>query len=223
MQESDSMLKLNTIYSYRTMLSKLREKGVMHYLRFVVKKLLVAMVPKFRKLYVFELDVSKFCEQFSQRQGIDVEVIRNLDEMITFIKEREPWYYAYAKGLMEKGNLCFVGKIDNRIVSCVWTSFNEVYLSDVEYLLRVNARTVPLIDGYTLPEYRKMGVYSMVWRRCIEYFQKDPRYTRIYGFITSSNLGSLVVHRKLELMHVIMQITLLRIFGIRKHFMKRCV
>ncbi|GAG77436.1 unnamed protein product, partial [marine sediment metagenome] len=70
---------------------------------------------------------------------------------------------------------------------------------------------------------RNMGIYSIVWHNCIEYFHNKSKYTKIYGFITPSNMHSLLVHKELKLEHIIMEITLLRIFGIRKHFIKRSV
>jgi len=206
----------------KRVISKIGEKGIAHYMNILFRIFFKIIKPKYGRLFVFELDLAQLPQRSKQKGDVRVEVIKSIEEIASFVKEREKWYYEYAKDLFEKGNLCFVGKADNKIVSCVWTSFHEVYLPDVEYVLHVGDNIVPLIDAYTLPAYRGMGIYKIVWNECIEYFQNSHKFSRIYGFIVPSNTRSLTVHKNLKLERIIMTITLLRIFGIRKHFVKNC-
>jgi len=208
-------------YTYiKTTFIKIKRNGIICYLKIYYKKLLEIIIPKHKKLLIFEIDLTKFTRELDQRKNLRIKIAKNIKEIESFIRKREDWYYDYAKSLFEKGNLCFVGKINNKIVSCLWTSFNEAYYSEIEYLLHVDKDTVPLVDGYTLPEYRNMGIYGMAWNSCISYFQGKPEYNKIYIPIVSSNIRSLLVHKKLKLEHIIMKITLLKIFGLRKHFIK---
>lgn len=204
----------------KTTFIKIKRKGIIFYLKIYYKRLLKIVIPKYAKLFILEIDLTKFTVKSDQRKNVRIEIAKNIKEIESFIKKREDWYYYYAKSLFEKGNLCFVGEINNKIVSCVWTSFNEAYLSNIEYLLHVNKDTVPLIDAYTLPEYRNKSIYGMVWNSCINYFKEKSEYTKIYGFIRPSDTRSLEVHKKLKLEHIIMKVTLLKIFGFRKHFIK---
>jgi len=207
----------------KEVLKKIKKKGILFYLKLCFRKLIRTIIPKYQKLFVFEIDLSKYSRELNTKRNITVEIAKNIKEIESFIKEREVWYYNYANALFKKGNLCFIGKINKKIVSCLWTSFNEVYLSDVEYLLHVDREVVPLIDAYTLPEYQNMGIYGIVWNFCIRYFQNKPEYKKIYGFITRSNKRSLLVHKKLKLQRIIIEISLFRIFGIKKHFIKHYI
>jgi len=213
-------------YTYiKTIFIKIKKKGIIWYLKIYYKKLLKVLIPKYEKLFIFEVDLKKFTRKSDQRKNVKIEIVKNIKEIKPFIERREDWYYHHAKSLFEKDNLCFVGKINDKIVSCLWTSFNEVYLPNIEYLLHVDKDTVPLIDAYTLPEYRNMGIYGMVWNSCINYFKEKPEYTKIYGFRVPSNIRNLEIDKHLKLKHQvrvspIMKVTLLKIFGLRKHFIK---
>ena len=177
-------------------------------------------MPKYKKSFIYEIDLTQFKGKSDQRKNVRIEIAKNIKEIESFIKKREDWYYDYAKSLFEEDNLCFVGKIDNKIVSCLWTSFNVLYISEIEYLLHVDKDTVPIVDGYTLPEYRNMGIYGMVWNSFMNYFKGRSEYNKIYGSIAPSDIRSLEVHKKLKLEHIVMKVTLLRIFGFKKHFIK---
>ena len=124
---------------------KIREKGFKHYLKIILKKVSIMIFPKYNKLFVFEIILSEY-KSLRVKDNINVKIAKNVDEIIPFVLEREDWYLKHIKRLFEKGNLCFIGEINNQIASCLWTSFNEVYLSDVNYLLKVDKNIVPLIE-----------------------------------------------------------------------------
>jgi RimJ/RimL family protein N-acetyltransferase len=199
---------------------KIREKGIKHYLKIILKKLLIIMVPGYKKLFVFEILLSEY-KSIGGMDNIVLKVVRDIDEIMPFIRKREEWYLNHSRDLLMKGNLCFVGEVDNQVACCVWTSYNEVYLSEIKYRLKVDKNIVPLIDGYTLPQYRGLGIYKAVWDYCIKYFQAQPGYEKIYGFIASSNKRSLKVHKKLRLENIVIIITYLRILGIKFYFIKK--
>jgi len=213
-------------YTYiKTIFIKIKRKGIIYYIKIYFKKLFKILIPKYEKLFIFETHLKKFKGKSGLRENVKIEIAKNIKEIESFITKREYWYYNHAKSLFEKGNLCFVGKINNKIASCLWTSFNEVYLPNIEYLLHVDKDTVPIIDGYTLPEYRNMGIYGMVWNSCGSYFQEKPEYNKIYNFRHPSDIRNLEIDKHLKLKHrvrisPIMKITLVKIFGIRKHFIK---
>lgn len=205
----------------KKIVKKLREKGIMHYLRILHRFLLFVVIPKYGEIYVFEFGFADFKKESNQRKDVAVGIARDIEEILHFVKSREKWYYDYAKRLFEKGNLCFYGVYNNRIVSCVWTSFNESYIPNVEYTFRTRACEVSLIDGFTLPQYRGMHIYTVVWNACIKYLKGTGKYNKAYGFVMPSNRHSLAVHRQLRLERIVMRIKLLRIFGVRWHFKKR--
>ena len=204
----------------KTTFIKIKRKGIIYYLKIYYKKLLKIIIPKYKRLFILEMDLRQFEGKSNQRKNVKIEIAKNIKEIESFIKKRGDWYYYHAKSLFEKGNICFVGKINNKIVSCLWANFNEAYFSHIEYLLHLNKDTVHTMDAYTLPEYRNMGIYNMIWNSCINYLKEKSEYTRIIGGIVPSDVRSQKVHKKLELEHIIMKITLLKLFGFKKHFIK---
>lgn len=217
-KELNSLWGLNILNTDK-IYHKIRQKGIKHYLKIILRIILNTITPKYSKILVFEI-LTKNYKLNKERNEVVVKIAKNMDEMKNFIEKRGKLYLNFSKKLFEKGNLCFYGEIHQQIVSCVWTSFNEVDLVEVKYLIKVDKKTVPLIDGYTLPEYRGQGVYKAVWDYCIEYFQNNQNYERIFGFILPSNVRSLKVHKKLQLRNVILEITYLRILGSNFHFLK---
>jgi hypothetical protein len=141
--------------------------------------------------------------------------------LFSFANQRGSWYPQQARELFSKGNLCFVAIIDNKITSCLWTSFNKVYLPDIEYNLVVATDIAPLIDGYTLDEYRGRGLYKFLWNECHNYLVRSGKYSKIYGFINQVNKRSLIVHDILNLNKIILDITLIKFLGIRIHIKRK--
>ncbi len=206
--------------SKRTIWLKLKQKGLKPYIALIFKKFKVIAVPKYDKLYVFEILLSDI-GAITYDKKIKVRIARKIDDIASLIQKRETWFQGQARSLFDQGNLCFVAEIDGQIVSCLWTSFHEVYLPDVKYLLRVTHDVVPLIDGFTLEEYRGGGIYKSLWNYCLEYFKNLEGFNKIYGFIMPINKSSLIVHEKLQLNKIILVIKYLRVFGFSFHFVKK--
>lgn len=206
---------------FRYINHKIKEKGVFHYIRLIARIIVKNFAIKNSKLFVFEYllnePVSTESEQFIIIQRFD-----SYNESFNdFATARGHWYEDHARNLFLKGNMCFTIIIDGRIVSCLWTSFNEVYLPDVEYTLKVPDDVAPLIDGYTIDRFRGLGFYKILWFDCINFLISSNKYTRIYGFISNKNKKSLKVHDNLDLKRIILKIRLIKIFGIRVHIKQK--
>ena len=173
--------------------------------------------PKYQKLFVFEQFLSETPHPSRMKDDVDFQIKTNAKEIGSLIEQREHWYPSLAEKRFDDGNICFVAEHEKKIISCVWTSFNEVYLPNVEYTLRVEKEVAPLIDGWTSPDFRGMGVYNFVWNNTIRYLREHSEYKKIYGFIQPTNKLSLIVHRRMNLEKVIIIITLTKVFGIRFH------
>jgi GNAT superfamily N-acetyltransferase len=173
--------------------------------------------PRCQKLIVFESLLEGIIPN-EYNSTIEVKMLSEINEQfIPFANRRGAWYPIQASDLFSKGNICFVAVIDEKIASCLWTSFNQVYLPDIEYKLIVAKDIAPLIDGYTLDEYRGKGLYKILWNECFNYLVKSGKYSKIYGFINHANKRSLLVHDKLNLNKIILYITLIKFLGIRVH------
>ena len=146
-------------YSISEILKKIKSKGIIHYFKYFLGIILRSLRPKWQRVFIFELPLIGIVPN-EYHKTITVSVLKEINEpLLSFANQRGSWYTLQAKDLFSKGNLCFVAIIDEKIASCLWTSFNVVYLPDIEYKLAVAKDIAPLIDGYTLDEYRGRGLY----------------------------------------------------------------
>jgi hypothetical protein len=200
---------------------KIAEKGIFHYVKHLIKKIMRNLPPKYERLFMFEFNLTEPVEQIVDKSIIVGRLDTYSEIMDEFAEKRGDWYKDQAKDLFSKGNICFAAIIDGKIASCLWTSFNEVFLPDVEYKLKTPPNIAPLIDGYTLDEYRGKGLYKILWNDCLNYLISSKKYIKIYGFINNKNKRSIKVHDKLNLNKIILDIQLFRILGIKIHIKKK--
>jgi len=204
-------------YSLLQIIKKIKKNGFAYYYPTLFQLLRNFLRPKWQRLFIFESPLGGIIPN-EYSNDIKVELLRGVDDkLLSFANRRGAWYLTQTKDLFLKGNICFSAVIDGKMASCLWTSFNEVYLPDIEYTIKTPPEVVSLIDGYTLEEYRGKGLYKILWNDCLNYLVKIKKYTKIYGFINNKNKRSLNVHDKLNLNKIIYDITLLKLFGIRIH------
>jgi hypothetical protein len=199
----------------RITIKKIKEKGFVNSSKIFWELYKHRIIPSYKKLYVFETPLKEKYPIKEYDKSITIEVLLDINDISEFAKLRGDWYHQYAIDLLEKKNICFIAKVDGIVVSCLWTSFNKVYFSDVLFTLKVEKDIAPLIDGYTLEEYRGKGIYKILWNTCINYLIDTKKYTKIYGFILDTNKRSLKVHSKLELNKIIMKIRFIKGFGVK--------
>lgn len=211
----------NMFYTFSEIIQKIKTKGIMHYLQILFQLLRRYLRPRWQRLFVFEFPLGGIISN-EYNNDIEVKMLREVDDhLLLFANRRGFWYLQQARDLFSKGNICFVTVIDGKITSCLWTSFNQVYLPDIEFKLSVAKDIAPLIDGYTLDEYRGKGLYKILWNECFNYLVKSGKYSKIYGFINHDNKRSLLVHDKLNLNKIILDITLIKFLGIRVHIKRK--
>ena len=207
--------------SFSEIFKKIKTKGIMHYLQILFQLLRRYLRPRWQRLFVFEFPLGGIIPN-EYNNDIEVKMLREVDDhLLLFANRRGSWYLQQARDLFSKGNICFVTVIDEKITSCLWTSFNQVYLPDIEFKLSVAKDIAPLIDGYTLDVCRGKGLYKILWNECFNYLVKSGKYSKIYGFINHDNKRSLLVHDKLNLNKIIFDITLIKFLGIRVHLKRK--
>lgn len=182
-----------------------------------IPRIISKLKPKYQQLNVFEQSISISFENEKPDIAVDVRPFKTYEEIEDLVAQREKWYPSWVRKQFSGGNICFGAIYDGKIVCCLWTSFDQVHLPNVEYVLKVDRDTIPLIDGWTASEYRGKGIYKHVWSECLRYFRRDGKYQKVWGFIRPTNERSLSVHEKMELSKVIMTIFLVKVFGIRFH------
>ena len=124
-------------YSFAAIFNKIKTKGIMHYWKRLIQSSRKFFRPRWQRLFVFESPLNVIIPN-KYDKTIEVKMLRDINEnLLSFAKRRGSWYPQQSRNLFSKGNLCFTAIIDNKIVSCLWTSFNQVYLPDIEYNLIV--------------------------------------------------------------------------------------
>ncbi len=61
---------------------------------------------------------------------------------------------------MSKGHFCFVGRSGSRLIHVRWIFRTSVYLPYLRRTLVLSPDEAYSDDAYTVPEYRRMGIYS---------------------------------------------------------------
>jgi RimJ/RimL family protein N-acetyltransferase len=159
-------------------------------------------------MFVFEKNVSEFKDVRLDFE-VNLRIVNSITDVKSLVAQRENWYHDWAKKRFNDGNICFGVEYNGEIISCIWTCFNEVYLPNVDYNLKVGNNIAPVLDGWTSPQYRNKGLYSYVMNSCLRYLHEKTDYTHAYFFIQPENVRSLLIHKELK---VVFSVRLLKLF-----------
>jgi RimJ/RimL family protein N-acetyltransferase len=194
-----------------------RDSALTKIARFLTRK---AAELGFRHSRVYQMDVPitlRPAEPNSHR--FQVHRASSVAELQPLIEQREAWFGRSARQRLAEGDVCFVAKLDGKVVSCIFGTLTSVLVSEVEYTMPLDDPTVALFDSYTLPEHRGKYAYSSVLHAAINHC-REAGFERIVGFIAPDNVRSLRVHQRLGVNRIISTITMVRFLGVRKHFFK---
>lgn len=176
---------------------------------------------EYGRLYVLELSLDQAaarCDDYGYR----VETVSEVDGLITLIERREAWFREAAARGLAGGDVCFVAKLDGKVISCLFATFDSydvLVVPNVEYSLPLDSKTVGAIDGYTLPEHRGKHAYSAVFNACIRYCA-GAESERLLVAIAHDNVHSLKAHHRLGLSRIVLLLTTVRFLGMTKHSVK---
>lgn len=204
-----------------SLVKRIKKKGFSKSVTIVFQFIKFRFILAYQKIFILEAGLKNRYTEVKLDNGVNIEVIKDHNRLQDFIDKRGKWYYDYSKDLLDNGNYCFAVNVDGKIVSCLWTSFNFIYFHSMKYFLPVNSNVVPLIDAYTITEYRGKGFYKTLWNYFVNYLIDTGKYDRIYVPILSGNKSSLQVHGKLGADKIVMRVVLIKGFGFVFHFIKK--
>ena len=193
------------------------KKSTKFLLKRISRKLQKALIPRYQKTLVFEQSLVARPLKEPKIEGLHFKVLKDPEEMETLIEQRESWYRDTVTVWLNDGNLCFATEYKERIISCIWACPRKVYISDTEYTLKGGRDIVPMLDGWTSPKFRGLGVYTFTLDRCFDYLRKELGYKYAWIHISSKNRISLLVHKKFNVDKLVMTITLIKLFGLKYH------
>lgn len=109
------------------------------------------------------------------------------------------------------GNICSCLLHQKKVVSYCWIAFDEVWIGEIEMLIKPKDEEAYLFDAFTLPEYRKRNLFSVVLSNTLSYL-KSKGYHRVLIFALHSNRASIKATEKASFRHF-QSVIFLKIFG----------
>jgi hypothetical protein len=156
-----------------------------------------------------------------------VQRIDSVDPLLPLAREREAhdpqWqgrsYSAELRKRILRGDWCLSSVINGEIISVMFLSKGPCWLGPVAYSLSLPQGIIGFYDVYTLPTYRRQGLYRDLFLTGINSCL-DAGYKRVWMWIMLHNRTSVIVHDKLGLNHIIRSISLRQRWGFKWHKMK---
>ena len=170
----------------------------------------------YKKIFVFKTPASKVTPKMVNRAKVEVRIAQSDD--IPKLEKFERFRGGKAEQRFKAGHLCFIAEKNGDIVNYTWVSFNETYVAGLERTIRIGSDYAYRYDGYTVPEYRGMGILPTVLTKAAEYlFQNEIK--EIYDVVASNNFPSLRSHQKIGSMKM-GEVTVIRLFNSRRYKLK---
>lgn len=113
----------------------------------------------------------------------------------------------------ELGDLCFGAFLDGKYAHLKWVAFNKSYISEIDSNIRLSPDSVYLYDGYTLPEYRGLGLTTTVLDKTFQ-FLKEIGIKKTYTLIHHDNFPILKAKAR-EKARKIGTVTYIKIFNLK--------
>ena len=167
----------------------------------------------YEKVFVFETLSSKICFITANKGGVNIRLARSDD--ILKLKRFEKFKGGKAGERLRAGHLCFVAEKDGKIANYTWVCFNEAFISELERKLHVGPNSAYRYDGFTVPEYRGMGILPRVLAWSSDYLFRNG-IKDIYDLVTSNNYPSLRAHAKVGSVKM-GEVTLIKLFRLRTY------
>ena len=181
---------------------------------------LVYLVPRYEKVLLHEQSLLDELPKIKPKIKIRLRHAKSIKEIDKLIAKRPAWYYNLAEHRFQEKSRCYIAESNNEVIGCMWLEFNNYYLSNVEYNLELDNESVASIDGWVDPEYRGLNIFPFIRIEILKQLKAQGKYKRVIGLISSTNIASINVQKKLDLAKIFMTVSLIKVFGIRKHIVR---
>ena len=124
------------------------------------------------------------------RSRMDVEVAQlTSDDVPAYCRYRPETPPEEVMRRLERGSLCYVARVRERIVSCGWYHPREAWIEDLDRRFELPPDCVYLYDGHTSPELRGRGIS---WARATATWADLRRqgFRRGVAFVVAGNRSS---------------------------------
>lgn len=143
---------------------------------------------KREKLLVFVRALDDASLKTEAKVKVDIQVIRR--DAFPEISDKFKNSNINMKETFGTADICVIAEINGILTHWGWVTFNEAYLMEIEKRVRVDSKSAYLYGVYTIPDYRRLGIYSKVMEKLCNYLQKRG-FEKVYLCIVYDNIPSL--------------------------------
>ena len=141
-----------------------------------------------RLIFVCRRDLAKPIPHWEARVPITISraVPDDAAEIAALDPEDDEDCVALYRNRLERGEQCFIARIDRRMVACNWIrlkaafSFTDIRVADDE---------IYMTDGYTIPEYRGQRIHPAMNAAMLRY-AREQGYKASYSILMARNSNS---------------------------------
>lgn len=166
-------------------------------------------------LFVFGALLTKLSFKATSKVEIDVRLAQNDDKPLLRLAKRSRFGVARARKMLKAGHLCFLAEKNGDVVSFTWFSFDDVYIHELERIMRINSDSVYAYGSYVVPEYRGLRIFPETFVEGLDYLFQNG-IIQIYSLINPRNIPSQRAVKKIGF-RKIGEITLVKMFNSRRY------
>lgn len=163
------------------------------------------------KIFVFKKTLADADFEIKAKVEVDVRVVQRDD--FPKIAEKLKKFEIRAQERFEMGHTCIVAEVHDDIVHFKWVAFKESYVGELERKIRISPDSAYVYSGYTVPEYRGLGISPKVMEKTLQHLS-EMGIKKVYACVRHNNFPMLRVKQK-ETFRKIGTITYTRIFKLR--------
>jgi len=148
---------------------------------------------------IFFLDISGETENPVKVQGEgEVKIHWGKDNDLSRICRAEmEGSFGRFKKYWDDGNQLMVLDIEGDVAGFLWMAREEIYLNDVEHMLKLQDGEVFVHNVHTFEEFRRRGVFSSLYSYLANDLRSHKSATRVLTFIDDGNQESLAAHERI--------------------------
>jgi len=145
----------------------------------------------------------------------DQDVIRELVEMYQF-----PTRVESLEKRMRQGKLCYVGRVNGKIVGYVWVHLQGPVQEYERTIIRLKKDEVYNHDAYVIPQLRGKKLYPALKAQAGRLIAQEFRKTKMISYVLFTNTASYNASRKLGVQRI-GYFGYYKLFGRRFHYLIR--
>lgn len=177
---------------------------------------IVGSIFRREKMFVFEKAPIDSSFKAKAKVEVDVSLVKS-DDFSKIVKTFKD-FRKYAGKRFKRGHICFWANLNGVSVHLKWIAFNEAYVDEIKRKIRISSDSAYIYAGYTVPNYRGLGISAKVMEKTLQYLSKMG-IEKVYACVHYNNFAMLRVKQK-EAFRKIGTVTYTKIFKLRLYKFK---